>query len=350
MAKHNEAKPGNTSENAEVPNFKTDRLVEGARDFLLRSVRENGMKKAWHKMTEGEQTLEIERATDEAQTLVDTLVDMVVTHGKFTTVRATIDSFNTKGDVLKIVTKAITEDTALLALHRAGSHPIQLVFSDPNQFDKSRSNLKADPDQPNLPGVEDDEGFEDEDYGDDGDGVEFNEADEPAPFDNEAEQAEGEAALELKPETAEEPREGGDAEQEEHKPTDTEQAGWDAYESGLDEAANPHKRNPKKTEWLNGWNNALAAHTGSDPASETDEAEVVENELPTISDQTGGQDADAEEPTPEQAHKEGHDARKDGKPPKANPYVPGELFDAWQSGYIEARSKERAEETGGFDD
>ena len=172
-------------------------MIEGVRDFFLRSVRENGMKKPWQKMSEGEQTIEIERATDRAEQLVTDIVDIVAT-GDFPVVHAIIDNYTSKNGEVKIVAKGVADDEVILNLHHAGKKAVKIVIANRDQFDKSRTNIKADPDEPGLPGVKKDLTAAEVNG-------EFEEADEPKPtdsdgneFDDAAEQAEGASVLEGK--------------------------------------------------------------------------------------------------------------------------------------------------------
>lgn len=152
MAKGNGPKPGNSEEDQITLNLDTTRLVEGVRDFLLRNVRENGMKKPWNKMTEGEQRLEIERATDRADQLISDIVDIVV-QGEFPVVMAQIDNFKSKDGTVTITAKGVADDEVILNLHHAGKKAVRIIVADRNQFDQSRSNIQPDPDEPGLPGV-----------------------------------------------------------------------------------------------------------------------------------------------------------------------------------------------------
>ena len=194
MAKNNEAVGDNSAQDAESVEFDTTNLVQGLRDHLLRSVRENGMKKPWQKMSEGEQTLEIERASDKAEQIVRDIVDLVA-QGDFPVIHATVDNFKIKSGEVTITAKGVAEDEVVLTLNRVGVKAVKIVVADVAQFDQRRSNLKADPDQPGLPGVKLDLTAEEVNG-------EFDETDEPAPtdsngdeFDNDAEQAEGDAVL-----------------------------------------------------------------------------------------------------------------------------------------------------------
>jgi hypothetical protein len=144
--------PGNSEENPITLNLDTTRLVDGVRDFLLRNVRENGMKKPWGKMTEGEQRLEIERATDRAAGVVSDVVDLIA-QGDFPVIHAIVDNFKIKDGEVTITAKGLAEDDVLLTLNHAGKKSVKIVVADAQQFDQSRSNIQPDPDEPGLPGV-----------------------------------------------------------------------------------------------------------------------------------------------------------------------------------------------------
>lgn len=207
MANNNETLGADTSENSESVEFDVTNLIAGLRDFLLRSVRENGMKKPWQKMSEGEQTLEIERATEKSEQIVRDIVDLVA-QGDFPVIHATVDNFKIKAGEVTITAKGIAEDEVVLTLNRVGVKAVKIVVADVAQFDQRRSNLKADPDQPGLPGVKLELSAEEVN------GT-FEDADEPKPtdsdgneFDDDAEQAEGAAALELAPQDPAPPAHG----------------------------------------------------------------------------------------------------------------------------------------------
>lgn len=152
MAKNNAARKAAGEDDAATLNLDTTRIVEGLRDFLLRNVRENGMKKPWNKMTEGEQRLEIERATDRAAGVVSDVVDLIA-QGDFPVIHAIVDNFKIKDGEVTITAKGLAEDDVLLTLNHAGKKSVKIVVADAQQFDQSRSNIQPDPDEPGLPGV-----------------------------------------------------------------------------------------------------------------------------------------------------------------------------------------------------
>lgn len=167
-------------------------MIQDTRDFLLRNVRENGMKKPWGKMTEGEQKLEIERATDRAEKLVQSIVDHVA-QGEFPVIHAIVDNFKIKDGTVTITAKGMADDDVLLTLNHAGQKAVKIVVADAQQFDQTRSNIQPDPDEPGLPGVK----VEIQPEEVNGTAAEPEETpDEPVV--DEAEQAEGEAILQPK--------------------------------------------------------------------------------------------------------------------------------------------------------
>lgn len=199
MAKNNAAGQAAGEDDAATLNLDTTRIVEGLRDFLLRNVRENGMKKPWNKMTEGEQRLEIERATDRAAGVVSDVVDLIA-QGDFPVIHAIVDNFKIKDGEVTITAKGQAEDDVLLTLNHAGKKSVKIVVADARQFDQSRSNIQPDPDEPGLPGVKAE--------------IQPEELQEPAPTPDEPvvdeeEQAEGQAVLDqldfTDPQPADEP-------------------------------------------------------------------------------------------------------------------------------------------------
>lgn len=160
----------------------TPRLVEGVRDFLLLNLKQAHLQKPWPQMPEKEQRMWINRIEERALQLVTDVIDRVAT-GSFPVVHAKIDNFAIKGGEVKIVAKGFADDQVLLTLNHAGPKAVKIIVADGEQFDEERDPLNPDPDQPGLPGVKMEPGFEDED-----------EDDRPAVEEPEIENPEGEAA------------------------------------------------------------------------------------------------------------------------------------------------------------
>lgn len=189
MADDNEPVETNHQTDGEGAQLAAVSLIGGVRDFFLRNVRENGMKKPWGKMSEKEQEMEINRATERAEQLVRDIVD-IVAQGDFPVVHAIIDNFKIKDGEVTITSKGIADDQVLLSLNHAGKKAVKIVVADAGQFDKERTHVAPDPDEPGLPGVKKDltagevngepPAFEDDD---------------DATFDDDAEQAEGDQIL-----------------------------------------------------------------------------------------------------------------------------------------------------------
>jgi hypothetical protein len=138
------------------------------------------MKKPWQKMTEGEQTLEIERATDRAEQLLEDVVDLV-SAGDFPVVHAIIDNYQSKNGEVKIVAKGVAEDDVILNLHHAGKKPVKIVIADRQQFDQGRDRIAAEPDQPDLLSANEVNGsFDDSNDPPSGDNSDFDDAAEQA--------------------------------------------------------------------------------------------------------------------------------------------------------------------------
>lgn len=353
-------------------------MIEGVRDFLLRSVRENGMKKPWQKMNEGEQTLEIERATERAEKLVTDIVDIVAS-GDFPVVHAIIDNYQSKNGEVKIVAKGVADDEVILNLHHAGKKAVKIVIADRNQFDKGRSNLKAEADQPDLPGTEGE--LEDE-------GGDFDETDEPKPTDSDgnefndaAEQAAGDAVLETAiPETGgvitemigfpegpiqamrngvrlwsangEEWRLATDEDvlPEEGRTTlefdpDEKLPGLDDID-GLDENEQEIERQVE-TDGQNGNDDDL-----DPPAEETaPDADLLARQQDQVAE-TGANPVTGELPLNEaesdEIRREGAKARIDGRAPKANPHPKASArYAVWADAYNAQKKSELKEDKGG---
>jgi hypothetical protein len=318
---------------------------------LLRNVRENGMKKPWQKMTEGEQRLEIERATDKADELIQEVVDIIAS-GDFPVVHAIIDNYQSKNGEVKIVAKGVADDEVILNLHHAGKKPVKIVIADRNQFDQTRTNLEPDPDEPGLPGVKQELGlddmtggaFEDEDDDDDAGG----EVEEPAAFDDATEQAQGDDVLKPK--------------------SDQWRGGFNSRMAGHFRNENPFDaatQTQQNTDWFDGWDagdfddrapkldadtvpttpvEGTAGDNGADelpqvddePADETEEQRDISSLVETDEGEVLPTDEEIEE-----VKADGRAARKDGQSPKKNPHPKDNWRNqAWQDGYLEAKAAE----------
>jgi len=206
-----------TGEGVEVD---VSRLVEGLRDNLLRSIKHNSMKTAWQDMTEQEQMTEIERATTEAAKLVASVVDIVAS-GNFAVVHARLDNFKVKDGETIITAKGMAMDEVLVTLNHGTKHSVKIVVCDASQFDRSRSNLEPDPDEPEL--------FEEEEK-------------EPEAF-KDLDEADAE--------------------------NDARNDGYLAYQNGESANANPHEGGtPENAAWLEGFESQM--ETG-DPEGAADE-------------------------------------------------------------------------------
>lgn len=339
--------------------FNPRALVQGVRDFLLRNVRENGMKKPWQKMTEGEQRLEIERAEEKADDLVRAIVD-IVAQGNYSVVHAIIDNFKIKDGAVTITAKGIAEDNVVLTLNHAGEKSVKLIVADMQQFDQTRSNVPVDPDEPGLPGVKQ-EIQPEELRGGAFDDAEQDQVDEPAPFNDDAEQAEGAEILEPK--------------------SDQWRGGYNSRMAGHWREENPFNADPSQTDWFNGWDEADETGNGRDlnekPIGKVDsesadtinaEGEVQNGEVNADAETVAADDANtngdgeaggdtagaADAPladgpagltTEERAdlEAEGVKARKDGKGPGKNPYGKGsDAGIAWLAGYNRQKQSEQA--------
>lgn len=137
------------AETGEVWVLNPDRLVQNTRDFFLRSVRENGMKKPWDKMSEAEQRDEVEHATDRAYDLISGLVS-IIAKGNNPVIHAIIDNFQVKDGKTIIKAGGIAEDSVLLALNHAGKKPVKIIVADAEQFDQHHEPAQVDRDEPEI--------------------------------------------------------------------------------------------------------------------------------------------------------------------------------------------------------
>lgn len=318
------------------------------------------MKKPWQKMTEGEQKLEIERATDRATQLVDDIVDVVAT-GDFPVVHAIIDNYTSKNGEVKIVAKGVASDDVILNLHHAAQKPVKIVVADRNQFDQSRSNVPVDPDEPGLPGVKQEIQPEELRGGfDDADEDEKPEVDEPAPFDDAEEQAEGDQVLQAV-----------EYSQQWH-------GGYNSRMHGFRNDQNPFEADTTEAaDWHKGWHSADGREDAPEvnaeaPEVESDavDADETSGELNVVDPDTGQVGDDIELPeesaplgTPQPGLTDdqkddlinaGVKARKNGQAPKTTPYGKGtEQHALWLEGYNAEKKAEAERDKGGdaaFDD
>lgn len=361
--------------------FNPRTLIQDLRDFLLRNVRENGMKKPWQKMTEGEQKLEIERASDKAEALVRSIVD-IVAQGNYAVVHAIVDNFKIKAGEVTITAKGIAEDDVVLTLNHAGKKAVKLIVADAQQFDQSRSNVPVDPDEPGLPGVKQE--IQPEELG--GGGAfddDVAEVDEPAAFDDDAEQQEGAEILAPK--------------------SDQWRGGYNSRMAGHWREENPFKDGVSEAgdDWFDGWDAAHESGEGrslnekaigqvasdstemidadgevqngdiegdaengaaDDATSDRDEeagantsgpADTLDEILPPID----GGTAQTQQPTLTDEDKDdlraaGTKARKNGQAPKTNPYGKGTDHAAlWLEGYnAEKAAEQKPKGDAPFDD
>lgn len=375
MAVDNENQQADGEADAPGFDFETTALVQGVRDFLLRNVRENGMKKPWGKMSEKEQELEINRASEKAEDIINQIVELVA-QGDYPVIHAIVDNFKIKAGEVTISAKGIADDEALLTLNHAGQKAVKIVVADPSQFDKQRTHVAADPDEPGLPGVkaeiqpEDlrEPGFDDE------------ETQETETFlDEEAEQAEGDQVLGITDHTDqwwggynsrmakhrldENPFDGRTTNGKEWA------AGWKAADEnpeapevnaeGGDETP-PH--DPETGEILDDQGGAQSDETPAEPEFEEEpstpadapfeedphEDDIAQAEETGIANEAPA-DEEHPEPTDEQRQFErdkGYKARTHGFSPSRNPWAKrNPLHDEWAAGYEKAK-----EEGQGFED
>lgn len=346
-------------EGENVPDLSPTRLIEGVRDTLLVWYKQAAMLKPWPQMSEKDQKIWIDRIEKRAETLVTAVVDHVAT-GQFPVVHAKIDSFQIKGGEVKITAKGFADDAVLLTLNHAGPKAVKIIVADGEQFDEGRDVLNPDPDQPGLPGVKMEPGFDDDDD------------DQPAVDEPPIENPEGEA-------------EAGDQ---------VLQPKSDQWRGGFTSRMGAHKRDanpftpghPGYQDWFDGWDAAdfddkapkleeqqpAAAEPAADkpkrgrkkagPVVEPDIAPEPEDQAPAQEQQTDGDpeqnavDAVTDNTgtvieTSEQAYAYGVWCRQDGRGTGANPFeVTSDLGKAWLRGYSDERRAEqsRPKEDDGF--
>lgn len=135
--------------------FDTSRLVGDLGDFLLNDLRTSHELKSWAKMSEREQDALIDRADKQANAIIAGVVRSIASHG-LDHMEGLLDDKGSFGDgffKLSIKVPMNAHNLLLLAKHDG---EVQVVFSSPQKFQSSMM-VRSLPDEPRLPGVDDDD-------------------------------------------------------------------------------------------------------------------------------------------------------------------------------------------------
>lgn len=128
-------------------------LTGDLRDWLLSHLR--NMPKPWQQLSEAEQKDRIYAAESAARDFVRKGVNLIAAHGH-DKVTVDVGKFTVKDGSIKAEFVAAATDDNLLLIRHAGR--AVLVLADPEVFTGERSPAAADPDEPELPIEEEDEG------------------------------------------------------------------------------------------------------------------------------------------------------------------------------------------------
>jgi len=133
-------------------NFKLhcDTLVSDVRDHLLTKRRAQTFLSPWNKMSQEDQQDEIEGITNLAEQIIRKCVDIVADNG-FETIYATLDDVALKTGTAKLKIANLDDPTVLCAMGAHIGKSVRIVVADDSDFDKARTQMQADLDQPPLP-------------------------------------------------------------------------------------------------------------------------------------------------------------------------------------------------------
>jgi hypothetical protein len=123
-----------------------DTLTGDIRDFLLGHMRD--LQKPWQQMSEREQSDKIYAAESAARSMVRKAVNLI-TAREFDKIHVQVGKFTVKDGEIKAEFTTPATDANLISVRHAGL--AVLVLADPTVFEGARSEVKADPDEAELP-------------------------------------------------------------------------------------------------------------------------------------------------------------------------------------------------------
>jgi hypothetical protein len=137
-------------ETGEVFQLRSDTLVGDIRDMFMARRRMDLQATTWGKLSQDQQMGEISAVTGLAYQLVNAIVEVVAQSGR-PVIHAHLKKYGVKDGVVELTAAGLAEDDVVLSLNRVGKKVIKITVADVEQFDQSRGEIKADPDQPSLP-------------------------------------------------------------------------------------------------------------------------------------------------------------------------------------------------------
>ncbi len=137
-------------ETGEVFQLRSDTLVGDIRDMFMARRRMDIQATTWGKLSQDQQMGEISAVTGLAYQLVNAIVEVVAQSGR-PVIHAQLKKYGVKDGVVELTAAGLAEDEVVLSLNRVGKKVIKIIVADVEQFDQSRGEIEADPDQPSLP-------------------------------------------------------------------------------------------------------------------------------------------------------------------------------------------------------
>lgn len=139
----------------EIPiDLQDETLTGDIRDFLLSHLRD--MQKPWAKMSQAEQRAKVELAEKAAENLVKTALEKIAGRG-LPFMAITVGKFTCDGAEMKGTYTAYASDENLLRARHLSERRALFVLADPDLYFGERHAAKTDPDEPDLPLVDEDE-------------------------------------------------------------------------------------------------------------------------------------------------------------------------------------------------
>lgn len=295
-------------ETGEIHGLNVGMLVGDVRDLLLSKRRMQIEATVWSRLSEDQQTDEINAATQLAEDLVEKVVEMVASAGN-EVIHAMLDNFKVKDGTVTLTAKGIADDGAVLALNHIGKKALKIVVADADQFDEQREDVTPMPDQNEMfPDGDDDSEMSDQDIDDIA-----------------AEMDDGLDEMEEPDDLHDEPA------------SDEQVEGYHARMSGQHSQRNPYDMETEaREEWYLGWKKA---DDGDEALPEIEEWPPADEEKESgDAPETDENDADQQETAPETPdlppEKAGQQARLTGAGSDENPYDGGtEEHQAWAHAY-----------------
>lgn len=149
MGNHQKSVEIHDQETGEVIDLSVGGLASEIRDMLLSRRRKDIQATIWSKLSEDQQRDEIEACTSLADDVIAAVVDVVASAGH-DVVHAKLDNFKIKDGAVTITAKGSADDGAVLALNHVGHKNLKIIVADVERFEQNRTDVEADPDQPEM--------------------------------------------------------------------------------------------------------------------------------------------------------------------------------------------------------